>query len=188
MRVFIAIELSESIKDDLSQIQSHLKYSGADVKWVDRNNIHLTLKFLGETSEEKIPYIKKTLDRLGELFDPFEISLKNAGAFPNIESPSVLWVGLDKGSKESTKLAVQIDEELSKIGLNKESRPFGAHLTIGRVRSAKNKTALADKLSAVIIPFSTNHLSVTSIVLLQSTLTTSGPIYTKLHETRLKQA
>ena len=188
MRAFIAIELPESIKDGLSQIQSHLKYAGADVKWVDRNNMHLTLKFLGETSDERIIRVKKTLDRLGELSGSFEISLKNAGAFPKIESPGVLWVGLDKGAKDSTELAGRIDEELSKTGFDKESRPFTAHLTIGRVRSAKNRKALAEKLSAVSIQPSAKDQLVTSVVLFQSTLTPNGAIYTKLHEARLKSS
>lgn len=186
MRAFIAIELSESIKNSLSQVQSHLKYAGADVKWIERGNIHLTLKFLGEINEEKLQPIKMVLNEITKLFSPFEITLKNTGAFPNIENPRVLWMRMDKGAKKSSEIAGLIDEELSKIGFGKESRPFAAHLTIGRVRSARNKEALAGKLSAMGHELPAGDQLVTSLTLFQSTLTPGGAVYTKLYEVKLK--
>ena len=183
MRLFIAIELSQSIRDELARIQFHLKYSAADVKWVEKDNIHLTLKFLGEVPEEKVEKIKSILDGTAKEMKSFDISLKDIGAFPKIEYPRVIWVGLDKGVVESKGLAEKIDEELSKIGYEKEPRPFAAHLTIGRVRSAKNKAALKEKISS-ITPIPGSQL-VTSITLFKSTLTSNGPIYTKLHEAKL---
>lgn len=183
MRTFIAIELSEQIRNELSQIQSHLKYAGADVKWVEKDNIHLTLKFLGEVSEEKIEKIKSALDQIAGQAKPFEISLKDLGAFPKIEYPRVIWVSLDKGAGESKILSEKIDEALLKIGFQKESRPFAAHLTIGRVRSPKNKDALKEKVQSYQPPTS-NSQSISSVILFQSTLTPKGSIYTKLHESR----
>lgn len=184
MRAFIAIELSEEIRDALAQIQSHLKYSGADVKWVEKDNIHLTLKFLGEITEEKCEKIKSILDTIGKSAKPFEISIKDIGAFPKIDYPRVIWVGLDKGVKESTEIAGKIDEELSKIGFEKDSRPFTAHLTIGRVRSSKNKDALREKI--VNYGLSTmNYGLINHITLFQSKLSPKGPTYIKLHEARL---
>jgi len=187
MRTFIGIELSEDIKDALGQIQSHLKYSGADVKWIEKNNIHLTLKFLGEVSEEKIGKIKDIMNNIGKEMKQFEISLKNIGAFPKIEFPRVIWADLDKGAAESAELAKRIDESLSKIGFQKESRPFAAHLTIGRVRSPKNKEALIEKMRSLNETQDTSGKGqiVSSVTLFQSTLTPKGPIYTKLHESRL---
>ena len=151
MRTFIAIELSGEIKNSLAQIESHLKYSGADVKWVSPDNIHLTLKFLGEISEEKCEKVKAALDEVAKTSAPFEISIKDIGAFPKLESPRVIWVGLDKGAKEATELAKKIDLSLSKLGFQEETRPFAAHLTVGRVRSAKNRETLKEKIA------STNH-------------------------------
>ena len=191
MRAFIAIELSDEIRKILSQIQSHLKYSAADVKWIEKNNIHLTLKFLGDITEKKCENIKSVLDKIAKNTKSFELSLKVSkevpgtfiGAFPNINYPRVIWVGLDKGVKESTEIMVRIDEELSKIGFEKESRPFAAHLTIGRVRSPKNKEALKEKmLSYDPQPIVHSSQSASSIILFQSTLMPKGPIYTKLYE------
>lgn len=190
MRAFIAIELSDEIRTCLAQIQSHLKYSGADVKWVEKDNVHLTLKFLGEIPEEKLQQVIAALEIVAEEFSPFEIGIKDIGAFPKIDYPRVIWVGLDKGAVESKNIAEKIDEELSKIGFEKESRPFAAHLTIGRVRSSKNKEALKEKILSAntSLPLQTHNpqltptQTITSIILFQSKLTPNGPIYTKLHE------
>jgi 2'-5' RNA ligase len=198
MRSFIAIELSPEIKDSLAQIQSHLKYSGADAKWTSKEDIHLTMKFLGEIDGKKLEQVKRILDEIGKLSKPFEIRIKDIGAFPTIDFPRVIWVGLDKGAEESAILAGRIDEALSKIGFEKESRPFAAHLTIGRVRSPKNKEALKEKImsygcqpcdeaaskrrAGLNLPYAIAD----TIMLFQSTLTPHGPIYTKLHEAKLK--
>lgn len=184
MRTFIAIELSDDIRSSLSQIESHLKYSGADVKWVDEKNIHLTLKFLGEVDEEKCGRIKGILDKIAGSAGSFELNVKDIGAFPKMDHPRVIWVGLDKGAAESRSLAEKIDDELSKMGFEKETRPFTAHLTIGRVRSSKNKQALKEKIQNAQRP-APNAQLIRSITLFQSKLTPKGPIYTKLHEARL---
>ncbi len=184
MRAFIAIELSPEIVDCLAQIQSHLKYSGADVKWIETGNIHLTLKFLGDITEEKCVEVRSVLDETGRSFKPFEISIKDIGAFPNINYPRVIWVGLDNGANESKALAEKIGEKLLEIGFQKEPRPFAPHLTIGRVRSPKNKEALKEKIGNAQLPIIKSHL-VSSVALFQSMLSTKGPVYTKLHEARL---
>ncbi len=183
MRTFIAIELSSKIKESLAQVQSHLKYAGADVKWVTPENIHLTLKFLGEITEEKCEKVKAALDSIAKIIAPFELSIKDVGAFPKIEFPRVIWVGLDKGAKESTELAAKVDEALSKLGFAKETRPFAAHLTIGRVRSAKNKEALMEKVLRHQ-PSAVSFQPIKSVALIQSTLTPRGSIYAKLHEAK----
>ena len=184
MRTFIAIELSSEIKESLAQAQSHLKYAGADVKWVTPENIHLTLKFLGEIPEEKCENVKAALDEIAKTTASFELSIKDIGAFPNIEFPRVIWIGLDKGAKESTELAAKVDEALSKLGFAKETRPFAAHLTIGRIRSAKNKEALKEKVLGYGDRVTGNE-KISSVILFHSKLTPTGSIYTKLHEALL---
>jgi len=187
MRTFIAIELSKEIREALAQAQSHLKYSGADVKWVDKDNIHLTLKFLGEVTEGKLQQVISTLEIIGKENSVFEISIKDIGVFPNSDYPRVIWVGLDKGAVESKKLAKMIDDALSKIGFEKESRPFAPHLTIGRVRSAKNKEALKEKIGTCQLPIVKSQL-ISSVVLFQSKLSPKDPTYIKIHETRWENA
>jgi len=184
MRAFIAIELSEEIREALAQIQSHLKYSGADVKWVEKQNIHLTLKFLGEIDEKKCEKIKSALDKIAGSMHPFELTIKEIGAFPKIDYPRVIWVGLDKGVAESLVLAEKVDEEMSKLGFEKESRPFTAHLTIGRVRSPQNKEALKSKLTTYNLPLTAKAQLISSIILFQSKLSPKGPTYINIHEAK----
>lgn len=186
MRAFIAIELSDDIRSTLSQIQSRLKYSGADIKWVEEKNIHLTLKFLGEINEDRCKKIIALLDDIGRLTRPFEINLKDIGTFPDMDNPKVIWVGLDRGAVESKLLAERIDDALAGIGFEKESRQFAAHLTIGRARSQKNKEALKQTLSTYSLKLIAGPQLIDHITLFQSTLTPKGPVYTKLHESRLK--
>ena len=122
MRSFIAIELTNEIKDELAQIQARLKYSGADVKWVEKNNIHLTLKFLGEVSEDKIKTVVSILDDIAKGSKPFEMTIRDIGAFPKIDYPRVVWVGLDKGASESKEIVQRIEEELERSGFERESK------------------------------------------------------------------
>lgn len=190
MRAFIAIEISDEIKEALGRVEAHLKYAGADVKWVRPENIHLTLKFLGEISEEKTAEVKAVLDLIAGSTVPFEVTIKDVGAFPNIEGPRVIWVDLEKGVAQVIALAGAIDEALAKIGFTKDNRPFSPHLTIGRVRSSHNKSKLADKVSSTTSNSDLADVSahqIKSVILFRSTLTPQGPIYTKLHEAQFRQ-
>ncbi len=181
MRTFIALEMQKEIKDQLARIQSNLKAAGADVKWVETQNIHLTLKFLGEVSEDRIKEVKSTLDEIAKQTKPFEISVKDVGAFPKASFPRVIWAGIDNGKAESEQLANLLEDNLENMGFERESRPFRTHLTIGRVKSPKNKEALIEKLLSTKIEKPLIQ-KVNSVVLFKSDLRPTGPIYSKLHE------
>jgi 2'-5' RNA ligase len=192
MRAFIAIELDKVLRDELATLQAKLKPCGADVKWAEPHNIHLTLKFLGEVPEEKIETIKKTLDTTAANNNTFNISLSGLGAFPNLNSPRVLWVGIKEGSNESVKLANEIEAQLAKLGFSNEERPFSAHLTLGRMRSPKGRERLKEIIENInknLVTSTPLHQSpVKDITLFQSTLTPKGPIYTALHNANLKSS
>lgn len=189
MRTFIAIDVSDQIREALGRVEAHLKYAGADVKWVKPENIHLTLKFLGEIDEKKAGAVKSALDSIACSTRSFELTIKDIGAFPKIDHPRVIWVGLDKGAAETVTIAAKVDEAMGRLGFAKEERPFSPHLTIGRVRSPLNKAKLADKISSAasavtlsgIVPY-----RVSSLVLFRSTLTPQGSVYSKLHESDLQ--
>jgi 2'-5' RNA ligase len=182
MRAFIALNLSSELKHELSRLQEELTKANADVKWVKTENIHLTLKFLGNVEETKIEEIRHILDGISSPEKPFEISLSNLGAFPNLNHPRVLWVGLDKGSSETKRIAASLENELQKIGFPKEERPFSAHLTLGRVKSGRNKAALKEKASSLQVR--PKSCVVNNLTVFQSKLTPTGPIYTSLHEAK----
>ena len=184
MRTFIAVDFSPEIKEALAQAEAHLKYSGADVKWVEKDNIHLTLKFLGEVDEKKLEEIKIALEAICGQTKPFDTQVHDLGAFPKIEYPRVIWAGIDKGATELKALAEKVDEALSKLGFEKETRAFAAHLTIGRVKSPKNKEKLKEKMAAYKLPDIPPH-RIDSVIIFKSTLTPKGSIYTKFHEAKL---
>jgi len=189
MRAFIALELSEEIKEELSRLEAELKKSDADVKWVKPENIHLTIKFLGniqETTEgNKIEQIKKILDGISSQTKPFGISLFKLGVFPSLDYPRVIWTGIDKnGNAFAEKIAVLIEEKLEMVGFPKEKRPFSAHLTLGRVRSGRNKAELKQKVSSLVVQI--KSCTINHATLFQSTLTPRGAIYTPLYTATFK--
>jgi len=190
MRTFIAITLSEEIKEELKKIQDKLKLTNADVKWVDIKNIHLTLKFLGEVDEEKINKIIKILNEVSKEISGFNLSLGTLGVFPKLESARVIWVGLKKGDKETKEIAKILEEKLAKIGIPKEKRPFSSHITLGRVRSNLNLKNLVEEIKNLIENldsfYKEKEFFVSKITLFKSTLTYQGPIYEILKEANLK--
>jgi len=190
MRTFIAIELPEQIKHRLAELQTKLKESNTDVKWVNPENIHLTLKFLGEIDAVKSNQIIKVITEISSSFTPFQVSLANIGAFPKIEFARVIWVAIDTGNKEVKLLAQQLEERLDKLGIPKEDRPFSSHITIGRVRSGKNSDKLAKSLKESEDYFRKENIefTATGITLFKSTLSSSGPSYEALQIAKLATA
>lgn len=184
MRTFIAIELNNAIKQELAGLQDKFKTAGADVKWVKPENVHLTLKFLGNIDEEKAGKVKSILDNIASKYKKFQISLFKIGCFPRLEHPRVVWVGIDQGCADIEEIAKNLEEELEGIGFAKEKRPFSAHLTLGRVRSPKGRAELVQKIKALEV-HSSASLDVAELVLFKSTLTPTASIYTPLHASKL---
>jgi len=187
MRTFIAIELPKEIKEYLARVQNKLKASGADVKWVEPANIHLTLKFLGEIDENIKTKVIASLSEIAAGRDSFIVGLSSIGAFPGIRSPRVIWAGLSLGDEDVKEIAKKIESDLEKIGLAKEDREFSSHITLGRTRSAKNRSELARMLED---PPETQQgpleFYVSEITFFKSTLTPKGPVYEPLHKAILK--
>lgn len=188
MRAFIAIEFPKEIKDFLSGLQEQLKKSGADVKWVEPENIHLTLKFLGEIDEKKIEKIIQILEDIARNKDSFFIRLSTLGAFPKVNFPRIIWAGIDKGEQETKQIAKILEEKIEKIGIPKENRAFSSHITLGRTRSTLNRQNLVESLNNLVHNFGGENLEflVTKITLFKSTLIPKGPIYEALKEVSLK--
>ncbi len=177
IRTFIAVELNKPVQDELQKIQEQLKTCHPDVKWVKPANIHLTLKFLGEAPIAKIEMIKDQLPSWVAGISPFSITLDTLGAFPHIRQPRVIWAGIqEEPSSPLFLLTGTIEKETRRLGFAKEKKAFTAHITIGRVRSAKNIKPLAKILAQCKVPANLTQ-PVQSISLLKSTLTPQGPIY-----------
>ncbi|MDD5680433.1 MAG: RNA 2',3'-cyclic phosphodiesterase [Candidatus Omnitrophica bacterium] len=180
IRCFIAIELSQEIKNALSEIQAELKKSVGDVKWVRPENIHLTLKFLGHISPDTVEEVKTALTQIAAKTKPFRIRLSSPGAFPKPERPRVVWIGIDEGNTESVLLANLIEEKLAHLNIEKEEREFHPHLTLGRIDFLKDKDSLKNAFASLKV--TPAGMSASEITLFQSTLTRGGAVYTALKE------
>jgi len=188
MRTFIALEFPSEVKDSLERLQGQLKEAAADVKWVEPRNIHLTLKFLGERDEKKIKEIAQALEESAGNKKSFTVSLSCLGAFPEINYPRVIWVGVEKGGAEICAIAEELEEKISRLGIPKEKRQFSAHATIGRTRSAKNRAQLTRKLARLSGEAFKEQIEFFAerITLFKSTLGPKGALYEPLKEIILK--
>jgi len=173
MRAFVAVEIQDdNILDAIAKIQSEFKIKATPV---DKKNMHFTLLFLGEITEETAANVKKALSTVS--FKPIEVRFTHVGAFPNPRSPRVIWIGVDEiSSRQLVELASQVEKKLGPLGF-KSDKPFKAHLTIFRI---KNRT---DDISGMIEKFKKIDLgkyTMTELKFKQSVLTPNGPIYSDL--------
>ncbi|WP_420265514.1 RNA 2',3'-cyclic phosphodiesterase [Candidatus Magnetominusculus dajiuhuensis] len=184
-RTFIAIDISGAQRAAIGHTIGTLKPLRADVKWVRPENLHLTVKFLGDLDEGAVDKIALTLKELTAGYAPFQIELRTIGAFSSLKRPDIIWTGVTK-SPELDSLAADIEEGLSLIGIKKEGRPFSPHLTIARVKSLRDYTPLYEKLCA-ISDKDFGVCDVREIALMRSELTPGGAQYTRLKSFPLDQ-
>lgn len=188
MRTFIAIELPTEIKNSLAGLQEELKKCGIDAKWVQPQNIHLTLKFLGKRDAKLTENVTRVLSDVAFGKKTFQINITSLGAFPKITSPRVIWVGIEEGDRQTREIAQELEEKIARLGIPKEDRPFSSHITIARIRSGLNRDKLISSLNSLQDKFKSAPLSFTArkITLFKSTLKPSGPVYEVLKEAGLK--
>ena len=184
IRTFVAIEIDNAIKNRLSECLSKLKKTGADVKWVAPENIHLTLKFIGYIEEKILSGMNKIISDAVSCLNSFSISLGNIEAFPSLKKPRVVFVCVQDKGNNLLKIFEKLDKGLEELGTKRESKKHVGHITLGRVRSQKNIFKLISALNSEAECFfgfeKVNHIS-----LMQSKLTPKGPIYTRLNNFRL---
>ena len=187
MRSFIAINLPKETKEFLSRLQEKLKSAQADVKWVKPTNIHLTLKFLGEIDEELAGKIKDIIAEVCKGKKGSEIILSYLGAFPDINQPRVVWIGISQGEQKIENIASELDQKINQLGIPKEKRSFRSHITLGRVRSGYNRQNLSRRLQEVkdSNQQEINKFELNTVSLFKSTLTAKGPIYEEIYRANL---
>src|SRR5262245_38692415 len=135
IRTFIAVEISPSVKARAGDLIDKLRVAPAEINWVRPQQMHLTLKFLGDVPDTETPDICRVVNYVAAGFEPFEITCRGAGAFPNPREPRTLWIGIEDGADELKRLQAVIEDALkAKLGYPKEHRGFHPHLTIGRVK------------------------------------------------------
>ena len=184
MRLFIATPISRQVETELANIIYQLKSVAGNVRWVKPENIHLTIKFLGETDDSLVEHLSQLIDETSQETNILDFKLSKIGGFPNLIRPRALWAGLDGDHAELERLAGSLDQRVHKLGYDKETRKFRPHLTLGRVKKPQALPQLAHFLENYKIeamPFLIDRLT-----LFKSTLTPRGPIYERLHEALFK--
>lgn len=171
MRCFIAVELPEEIKRELSKVQEQLKSEDIKATFVKPDILHFTLKFLGELSDEQVNQVKQVLSNVK--FENFKVKLNNLGVFPTEQFIRVLWAAIEP-KENLIELQKEIESELEKIGFKREKN-FETHITIARVKFVKDKSALLKKLKD--IKLKPAEFEISGFSLRKSTLTPQGPIY-----------
>ncbi len=170
MRLFVAVDMDEKIRENLSPLLDQLsKLRG--LKTVERENLHTTLMFLGEVQEAKLKDIQIALSKVE--FEPFKITLKGMGRFPNRGDPRVLWVAIEEGKDEMTRLADNVYSTLKKLGFDRD-KSFEAHVTVARV---KNRIPELYRFLEDFKNASFGEMLVKEFRLKQSILKPSGPVY-----------
>ena len=176
VRSFIAVNLNSDIKEHLTSLQENLNVPEAKIKWVEKDNLHLTMKFLGYISLEQTELIKSELKEIASRYSPFIIRLSsNIGVFPTYKMPRIIWVGIKEGISELKELYNSIENKLSNKGFPREDKDFSGHITIGRVKFIKDKANFIQILKRIEVNNFTQEVG--SIDLMESKLTPSGPIY-----------
>jgi 2'-5' RNA ligase len=182
IRSFVAILLPEALRETIAATIDGFRGVGAPVAWVPAPNLHLTLHFLGNQTEERLAEAAAALDEAGAACAPLDLSLHGIGAFPGLERPRILWIGVAQGALEARALQARVTDALTRRGFPQEDRAWHPHLTIGRVFDERRwrRQAGPPLRSALARAAATRFgiLSVDQIALMRSDLGPGGARYT----------
>lgn len=185
MRVFIAIEIPEAIKKEMSRFQNKMMNTVNKIKWVNHDSMHVTLRFLGEIKEEKLNEVFESVEKITIERNPFSIKIKGAGAFPDKGNPRVIWMGIKEGFVELAQMAKDLEKKLSEQDFPQEGKKWMPHITLGRVKQLKDKEIIKK-----LITEEKNRLGgkakVEEVTVMRSHLTPRGAIYSSLQRFSLR--
>lgn len=178
MRCFVAVDLSPAVRDAVAAAQARLREvaSGADVRWVQPAQFHVTLQFLGRVADAEVPRVVDALRDPSRTAPSLALAVRGLGAFPTVRRPRVVWAGLAGDVEALARVAAAVGAALGPLGFTPEARPFSAHLTLGRVRSPRALRALIAALDAAG-DVALGTWIAAEIVLYESRLRPTGAIY-----------
>ncbi len=185
LRTFIAVDVGKAIRDRAVALQESLTRSGTDVKWVEPENIHVTLLFLGEVDDREVLQVCRAVSDGCVGLSTFSLTVEGVGCFPNPRRPRTLWVGVGDGTQELCALHDALEPPLLDLGCyRREERKYTPHITIGRVKSDRP----TDKLAAALAKHAGwrgGETDVREVLVMSSQLTPQGPVYTVLSRAKL---
>ena len=180
IRAFIAIKLPDFIKNDLKDAQKTMLANGIKAKYISPENMHLTLKFMGNIDYYLLPEIRDILTRSAQYAKPIRLSLKGIGAFPNSRSPKIIWAGINGETQKLATLHTKLEQGLSNIGIPEEKREFHGHLTLARIKRNRLSAQKFERVIQQTRQFESVKFTADRLILFQSILMPEGPIYKEL--------
>ncbi len=187
IRTFVAVSMPGAVLQAIGNAQETLRAHGLNIRWVRKEGIHLTLKFLGNIDVEKVGQVQAAMEQASKAFSPFTLAGKGIGVFPNIRRARVVWAGMSGEVEALRGLQRELESQLEPVGFPKERRPFKGHLTLGRVKGRLDAAKLTEGLEA-LEDFQTESFTANSVVLYRSDLRPGGAVYSKLAEVALVTA
>ncbi|MGB5748594.1 MAG: RNA 2',3'-cyclic phosphodiesterase [Desulfobacterales bacterium] len=184
IRTFIALELPPAVISLFQEVQQDLKRLKIRARWVRPENIHLTLKFLGDVNPDDIDKIGTAMAVAAIDCLPVTVYVKGIGVFPGIKRPRVIWVGLGGDTQSLLALQSRLEQELARVAFPKDKRSFKAHLTLGRFKKPANPAAVRQMISEYAT-LNSDEFTCNQVFLFGSDLKPSGPVYSKLKQTNL---
>jgi RNA 2',3'-cyclic 3'-phosphodiesterase len=184
-RIFIAVELPSTLRQQISRHITELRRAEPEVRasWSRQENLHLTLKFLGETSVSGIPNLSEAMQAAVARVSPFEITIDGCGAFPSRGQPRVLWIGIQDPSRQLIRLQQALEDEGEKRGFDRERRDFHPHLTLARLRQTNGARRLVDLHEKIGFP--ATKVDVRELCLIRSEPGDQGSRYTVIERHEL---
>ena len=184
-RTFFSIEISDSIRERAKEVQHRLAEAGAEVTWTEPENLHVTLVFMGNTCEERIPALARELDAAAAALPAFSLELAGVGFFGPPRSPRIVWAGVAFPPPELARAWAAVADISTRAGVALDDKPFAPHLTLGRIRSRRNVAELTSRAAPLkSIPF--GDLAVQRLLLMRSHLDEPRKRYSILHSSPLK--
>ena len=181
IRVFLAVELSPNIQENLFALQQQLKKTLPPINWVRPESIHLTLKFLGFVEPALVSQLLSALQPIGKQYAPFSVDVQGLGVFPQVKYPRIIWIGLAGNTQALHDLVFEIDAELEALGFPPEEKSYHPHLTLARIKRENAKVgSVLRQTRALESDQQLGTLNVNGFTLFQSDLDSSGAKYTSL--------
>lgn len=176
-RTFIAVDVSAKVRSRAAALIDRLDTTGVKVNWVAPSNMHITMKFLGDQTDQELASACQAVAAAAKEVTAFEFECHGAGAFPAADRPRTIWIGVREGCDALIQLHAKIDQHLADIGIARDPRAFHPHLTIGRVRSGgAGQTALGELVQRHHA-FEVGTTAVDEVIVYSSQLDRSGPTY-----------
>jgi 2'-5' RNA ligase len=184
IRTFIALELPPTVLSLLCTVQQELEQLKIRARWVRPENIHLTLKFIGDIEPGDVDAICAAMTAAANEFSPITLTVRGIGVFPTIKRPRVIWVGLDGDIRSLLALQSRLEDKLAEAGVAKDKRSFKAHLTLGRIKQPPGPAVIRQMMTEYAT-LSSDEFTCDQVILFKSDLKPSGAVYSQLKQTSM---